>query len=235
MNRNHLSRYIAEFLGTFAIVFFGCGSIASMQGGDSIAKHIGVNGVFGLTVAAMIYALGPLSAAHFNPAVTLGFTSAGRFPHRHVLPYLLAQFGGAICASLCHSLLFRTLATSVDFGATLPHLGVGEAFGIEVILTFFLMLVIIANATDNRVNGAVPALAIGMTVILCGVFGGSLSGCSMNPARSLAPALFAGTGAISTLWVYLIAPPIGAVFAAQLYERMRLSPENAQSAPADLT
>lgn len=234
MKNGVMSRYLAEFLGTFAIVFFGCGSIASIQGSEGIAKHIGVNLVFGMTVAAMIYALGPLSAAHFNPAVTLGFASAKRFPRHHVLPYLVAQFAGAVLASFLHSTLFRSLATGVQFGATIPHLEIGQVFVLEMILTFFLMLVIIANATDSRVSGVVPALAIGMTVTLCGVFGGSLTGCSMNPARSLAPAIFAGGQALSSVWVYFIAPPVGAILAALLYEQMRLSPESAKSAPADL-
>lgn len=234
MSDNMPRRCLAEFLGTFAIVFFGCGSVASMQGREALAKHIGVNAVFGGGVAAMIYALGGISAAHFNPAVTIGFAVVRRFPARCIPHYLAAQFGGAICASLMHCLLFSDLAAPVHYGATIPSLALANAAIVEVVLTYFLMLVIISVATDRRVNGAIPALAIGITVFLCGVFGGSLSGCSMNPARSLAPALFAGSSALSVVGIYLVAPVIGAMAAARTFEWLRTGAEFAQNAPADL-
>jgi len=234
MSDNMPRRCLAEFIGTFAIVFFGCGSIASMQGQEALAKHIGVNAVFGGIVAVMIYALGGISAAHFNPAVTLGFASAKRFPARYIPHYLAAQFGGAIFASLLHSLLFPALAAQVKYGATLPSLAPFNAAIVEVVLTCFLMLVIISVATDKRVNSAVPALAIGITVFLCGVFGGSLTGCSMNPARSLAPALFAGAPALSVIGVYFFAPVLGAIAGAKTFEALRTQEEFAQNAPADL-
>ncbi len=234
MSDNMPRRCLAEFIGTFGIVFFGCGSIASMQGQEALAKHIGVNAVFGGIVAAMIYALGGISAAHFNPAVTVGFAIAKRFPARYAPHYLAAQFGGAIFASLLHYLLFPALAAPVKYGATLPSLTPFGAAMVEVVLTYFLMLVIISVATDRRVNGAIPALAIGITVFLCGVFGGSLTGCSMNPARSLAPALFAGSPALSVIGIYLLAPIIGAMGGAMTFEWLRTGAEFAQNAPADL-
>jgi len=227
-------RYAAEFLGTFAIIFFGCGSITTVGNGGGIAGHLTVNLVFGFTVTAMIYALGHLSAAHFNPAVTLGFATARRFPWRYVVPYWVSQFAGAILGSAFHFLLFSEKATAARYGATIPAVSLGSALSVEMVLTFFLMLVIISVATDRRVNGAAPGLAIGFTVAFAGLFGGPLSGCSMNPARSLAPALFSGGAALESLWIYFIGPALGAVLGAIAYEAMRGSEEHAQGAPNDL-
>ncbi|RYG23205.1 MIP family channel protein, partial [bacterium] len=174
------------------------------------------------------------SAAHFNPAVSVAFATAGRFPWRYVLPYVLAQVAGAVCASGVHALLFGDLARAARFGATVPVVDGFRAVGVEALLTFFLMLVIVSVATDRRVNGAVPGLAIGMAVALCGLFGGPLSGCSMNPARSFGPALFAGGAALSSLWIYVVGPVLGACAAAVLYEAIRGGDEHAQGAPNDL-
>ena len=234
MIENMGRRYAAEFLGTFAIVFFGCGSIATIGHGNGPTGHLIVNIVFGFTVAAMIYAVGHISAAHFNPAVTLGFASAGRFPWRFALPYCVSQLAGAITASGAHHLLIGAQARAAGFGATTPAVPAFSAAVIEALLTFFLMFVIISVATDKRVDGAVAGLAIGITVTLCGLFGGPLSGCSMNPARSVGPALFAGGQAFSSLWIYLIGPIIGAIAGALAYEAIRGSSEHAQGAPNDL-
>jgi MIP family channel proteins len=234
-SRRPWQRYLAESLGTFALVFAGCGAAISntMTGGG--VSHVGIALTFGFVVAVMIYALGPISAAHFNPAVTLGFAAARRFPWRHVPAYLLAQAGGALLASLLHRLLYSSgLADRAHYGATVPAVPLGAAAGFEITLTFLLMLVIMAVATDRRVPGAVPGLAIGLTVALCALFGGPATGASMNPARSLAPALFAGGSALSTLPLYLLAPPAGAVLAAWCYELLRDGALHAQSAPADL-
>ncbi|AIE86287.1 MIP/aquaporin family protein [Fimbriimonas ginsengisoli] len=225
-------RYVAEGLGTFAIVFFGCGAIASLAGQP--AAHLMVNAVFGLVVAASIYALGHISAAHFNPAVTVAFAVAKRFPWRYVPTYVASQLAGALAASGLHAVLFGGLAKAVGFGATQPTVDLARCLGIEATLTFFLMLVIISVATDRRANGAVPGLAIGMAVALCGLFGGPLTGCSMNPARSLAPALFAGGPALAAYWPYLVGPVIGACLAALVYEAIRGGDEHGQGAPNDL-
>lgn len=232
--RKAWQRYLAEFLGTFALVFAGCGAAISNTMTSGGVSHVGIALTFGFAVTAMIYALGPICAAHFNPAVTLGFAVARRFPWRHVPAYVAAQMSGALVASALHAALYGHLAGEAHFGATVPHVPIPAAFGFEVVLTLILMLVIMAVATDRRVPGSVPGLAIGLTVALCALFGGPATGASMNPARSLAPAMFAGGEALTTLPLYLIAPPLGAILAALCYELLRDGELHAQPAPADL-
>lgn len=225
-----MRRYVAEFIGTFGIVFapVALSGTGRLAGGD--AGLMAAAWVSGLAVLAMIYALGHISAAHFNPAVTLGFASANRFPWRYVPPYWAAQFGGAIVAAGTAALLFGR-----GHGAHIPAAGpLSRAVGVETVLTFFLMLVIIAVATDRRANGAVPGLAIGLTVVFDVLIGGPVTGGSMNPARSLGPNLFAGAAALSHSWVYVVGPAVGAVIAARLYEAVRGGEEHAQGAPNDL-
>lgn len=233
--RRPWQRYLAEFIGTFAIVFAGCGAAISntMTGGS--VSHVGVALTFGFVVAVMIYALGPICAAHFNPAVTLAFAATRRFPWWHVPAYLGAQVAGAVCGSALHRLLYGAeLAARAGYGATKASVPLPAAFGFEVVLTFFLMLVIMAVATDRRVPGAIPGLAIGLTVALCALFGGPATGASMNPARSLGPALFAGGPALAQLPIYVLGPIIGALIAAFCYEALRDGETHAQPAPADL-
>ncbi len=223
-------RYIAEFVGTFGIVFapVALSATAKFSGGDS--GLMAAAWVSGLSVLAMIYALGHISAAHFNPAVTLGFAVAGRFPWRYVLPYWAAEFAGGITAAAVVALMFGG-----GYGAHVPAAGsFARAVSMEAVLTFFLMLVIISVATDKRVNGAVPGLAIGLTVVFDVLIGGSITGGSMNPARSLGPALFAGGSAMANYWIYVIGPSLGAVVASRLYEVIRGNEKHAQGAPNDL-
>jgi MIP family channel proteins len=222
-------RYLAEFIGTFGIVFAPVALSASGKapGGDS--GLMAAAWVSGLAVLAMIFALGHISAAHFNPAVTLGFATAKRFPWRYVLPYCIAQLLGGITAAGLAALLFRTHS-----GMHIPTLDGMHAVGVEAVLTFLLMFVIISVATDKRANGAIPGLAIGLTVVVDVLIGGPLTGGSMNPARSLGPALFAGGPALGNYLVYVIGPIIGAIIGAQLYEAVRGSEEHAQGAPNDL-
>jgi MIP family channel proteins len=224
-----MRRYLAEFVGTFGIVFapVALSATGHLRGGE--ANLMAAAWVSGLAVLAMIYALGPISAAHFNPAVTLGFAVARRFPWRFVLPYWGAQFAGAIAAAGACALLF-----GAGHGVHIPAGSTVRAVGLEAVLTFLLMLVIVSVATDRRVNGAVPGLAIGLTVVFDVLIGGPVSGGSMNPARSLGPALFSGGAALSAYWVYVVGPLLGAVIAARVYEGIRGSEEHAQSAPNDL-
>jgi MIP family channel proteins len=216
-------RYAAEALGTFIIVF---APVAVSAQGGSLGIAAAVSG---LSVLAAIYALGPISAAHFNPAVTLGFVAAGRFPARYILPYWGSQFAGAILAAAFAALLFGP-----GYGAHVPSAMAVRNIGTEFILSFLLMLVIIAVATDRRVGGTAPALAIGFTVVTCVLIGGPITGGSMNPARSLGPALFAGGPALASLGLYLLVPPLGAVMAAKVYEALRIAPEHAGGAPNEL-
>ena len=230
MNDAMRRRYLAEFVGTFGIVF----APVALSGASHLPGAVGdltaAAWVSGLAVLAMIYALGHISAAHFNPAVTLGFAVAGRFPWRYVLPYGVSQLAGAITAAGLAALLF-----GAGHGTHVPVPGpAARAVGVEAVLTFFLMLVIIAVATDKRANGAVPGLAIGLTVVFDVLIGGPVTGGSMNPARSLGPALFAGGAALTHYWVYVVGPVIGAVIAARLYEAIRGGEEHAQGAPNDL-
>jgi MIP family channel proteins len=223
-------RCVAEFIGTFGIVFAPVALSAAGRLPGAEAGLMAAAWVSGLAVLAMIYALGHISAAHFNPAVTLGFAVVGRFPWRCVVAYWVAQLAGGIGAAAAVALLLGG-----GHGAHTPAAGPPlRAVGVECAITALLMLVIIAVATDRRANGAVPGLAIGLTVVVGVLIGGPVTGGSMNPARSLGPALFAGGAALSSYWIYVVGPALGAILAARLYEAIRGGEEHAQGAPNDL-
>jgi aquaporin NIP len=208
-------RLAAEALGTFALVFFGAGSI--MVAADRGAfGQLGIALAFGLVITTMIYALGHISGAHLNPAVSFGFALSRHFPWSGVAAYWAAQSAGAIVAAL---LLRASLGDVADVGATQPSGSDAQSFLWEIVLAFFLMLVIMAVATDTRAVGEAAAIAIGGTVGLCALVGGPVSGASMNPARSLGPALAAGE--LGVLWIYLFAPVLGAALGALAYQRLR--------------
>ncbi len=223
-----IKRYLAEFIGTFCIVFapiaLGATSkLASIESGLLVAALAS-----GLPVLAMIYALGPISAAHFNPAVTIAFAACKRFPWKYVSPYIVSQVLGGIAAGGLSALLYGP-----GGGVHLPldHTQILRNVGTEMVISFFLMFVIMGVATDKRTTGAVPAIAIGFTVVFCILVAGPITGGSMNPARSIGAGAFGGPGAISELWLYVLAPILGTCLAALTYESVRLATEEAQSVP----
>jgi MIP family channel proteins len=225
-------RILAEGIGTFFIVFGACGSVIADSVSAGAVTLAGIAFVPGLVVFAMITALGSISAAHFNPAVTLAFAIAKRFPWRRVPAYVAAQAAGALIAAGALGALFGPdAALRVSYGAHIPNTTPGAAFGFEVIYGFLLMLVIMAVATDARAPAGIAAPAIGLTVAAAIYLGGPISGASMNPIRSLAPALFAGGAALQALPIYLLAPIVGAALAALTYEAMRDDRRHARSAP----
>ena len=212
----------AEFVGTFALVFAGCGAIV-VETQTGALGHVGVCLVFGAVVGVMVFATGHISGAHLNPAVTLAFATGRNFPWREVPAYVGAQVGAAVVASAA---ILGLIGSEASLGATLPGVEVLPAVGLEVIATFFLMFVIKAVATDGRASGNVAALAIGGTVAVCALALGPLTGASMNPARSLGPALVSGQ--LSEVWIYLVAPVIGAVLGALTYSQVACGPTDAQ-------
>jgi len=211
-----IGRYVAEFVGTFTLVFAGCGAIVIDTVTHGQITHVGIAVTFGLVIAAMIYATGHISGAHLNPSVTLAFALTRHFPFRRVPLYWLSQLLGATAGAVVLRILFGNVA---HLGTTLPSGSDAQSFGLEIVLTFFLMLVVMAVATDDRAVGQAAALAVGGTVLLDAMFGGPISGASMNPARSFGPALVSGTW--SHYWIYVFAPIIGAALGAGAYELMR--------------
>ena len=209
---------MAEFVGTFALVFAGCGAIM-VDAKTHALGHVGVAISFGLVIMAMIYAVGHISGAHFNPAVSFAFALSRHFPWPRVLGYWSAQILGAITAA---AILRGSLGDFAHVGATLPSGSQAQSFLWELVLTFFLLFVIIAVATDTRAVGEAAAIAIGGTVGLDAMFGGPISGASMNPARSVGPAIVSGD--LHALWLYILAPLIGAAVGALSYQFVRGEP-----------
>jgi aquaporin NIP len=205
----------AEAIGTFALVFAGAGAVV-VDAKTHALGHVGVAIVFGLVIMAMIYAVGHISGAHFNPSVSFAFALTRHFPWRRAGAYWLAQVGGAVAAA---ALLRASLGDRAHVGATLPSGSQGQAFVWELILTFFLMFVIMSVATDTRAVGEAAAIAIGGTVGLDAMFGGPITGASMNPARSIGPALVSGD--LHALWLYIAAPLTGAALGALAYQFVR--------------
>ena len=207
------AKYLAEILGTFAIVFCGTGAIIINQETAGAITHVGVAITFGLIVMCMIYALGNISGAHFNPAVTLAFALFNKFKWKQVLPYVMSQTLGAFAASTLLRLLFPA---NKLLGATLPSGVWSQTFILEFILTFLLMLVILHVANGSKEQGMFAGLAIGGTVLLEAMFAGPICGASMNPVRSLAPAVVSGH--TQYLWVYLTATVFGALSAVPVWK-----------------
>ncbi|BDA74771.1 probable channel protein [Rivularia sp. IAM M-261] len=203
----------AELFGTFILIFAGTGAIVVNSISQGVITHVGVSFVFGAVVSALIYSLGHISGAHFNPAVTLAFWTSGFFPRRYVLPYILAQLVGAIMAS---GLLLISFGKVENLGATLPLNGNWlQSFVLETVLTFILMFVIFGAALDKRAHSNLAGLAIGLTVGVEATCMGPITGASMNPARSFSPALMAGIW--QHQWLYWVAPILGAQIAVIVY------------------
>jgi aquaporin NIP len=205
----------AEFVGTFALVFAGCGAIM-VDAKTHALDHVGVAFSFGLVIMVMIYAVGHISGAHFNAAVTFAFALSRHFPWPRAVGYWTAQFLGALAAA---AILRGSLGDIADVGATLPSGSQAQSFLWELVLSFFLMFVIIAVATDTRAVGEAAAIAIGGIIGLDALFGGPISGASMNPMRSLGPALVSGN--LHALWLYIAAPILGTSLGALTYQLVR--------------
>jgi aquaporin NIP len=216
-------RAAAEGIAAFALVFAGCGAIVADTAHDGALGVVGIGLVFGLVIMAMVYATGHLSGAHINPAVTIAFVLTRHFPRAEAAAYVAAQAAGAILAALLLLAIWPDKPAAL--GATVPSVGAGSAFVYELVLTAFLMFVIMAVATDTRAVGAAAAIAIGGTVGLDAIFGGPVTGASMNPARSLGPALAAGRW--TDFWVYVAGPVIGAAAGALAYQAVRGNPRQA--------
>lgn len=207
-----MKKLLAEVLGTFTLVFAGTGAIVANGVSGGAVTHVGIALTFGLVVMALIYTYGDVSGAHLNPAVTVAFAVAGRFGWREVPGYVLAQVLGALAASGMLRVLFPE---QVNLGATLPSGSVGQSFWLEVILTAMLMMTVLSVSTGAKEKGVTAAIAIGGVVGLEALFAGPICGASMNPARSLGPALVSGQ--TQHLWVYLVATTLGAVLAVPLF------------------
>jgi aquaporin NIP len=215
---------VAEAIGTFALVFAGAGAVM-VDAKTHALGHVGVAITFGLVIMAMIYAVGHISGAHFNAAVTFAFALTRHFPWGRAAGYWVAQFVGAVTAA---ALLRGSLGNIAHVGATLPSGSQGQSFLWELVITFFLVFVILAVATDTRAVGEAAAIAIGGTIGLDAMFGGPISGASMNPMRSIGPALVSGD--LQALWLYIVAPLVGASLGGLAYQFVR----SEQPRPAEL-
>lgn len=199
-------KYLGELVGTFALIFCGTGAIVINEDSGGVISHLGIAITFGLIVASMIFALGDVSGAHLNPAVTLSFAVKKRFPWKSVIPYIVAQGIGAFIASLALRFLFPNSET---LGATLPAGSEAQSFILEMILTMILVMVIFNVTTGAKEKGLTAAIAIGGVVGLEALFAGPVCGASMNPIRSISPAIVSGH--LESLWIYITAPTIGAL------------------------
>jgi aquaporin Z len=211
-----MKKYYAEAIGTYMMVFCGTGAIIINQALNGVITHPGIAATFGLIVAAVIYALGDVSGAHINPAVTIAFALRKVFPVKEILPYIFSQSVGAILASFTLHLLFPL---NEQLGGTFPAGSVMQSFLLEILLTFFLMFVILRVSQGSREQGIMAGMAIGAVVLLEALFAGPISGASMNPARSLGPAIISGE--LQFLWIYISAPIIGSSLAVWIESKVR--------------
>jgi aquaporin Z len=211
-----MKKCAAEFMGTFGLVFFGTGASVVNEITKGTITHAGVAVTWGLIVMAMIYTFGDKSGSHLNPAVTIAFAAHKVFPRRLVFPYLISQVAGAVAASGLLKFLFPA---SRFLGATLPSGSEAQSFVLEIILTFFLMTTALNVSEGGKEKGLFAGLAVGAVVLLEAMFAGLVSGASMNPARSLAPAIF--NSHFTSLWIYLTAPFMGALAAVGIHRLIK--------------
>ena len=211
-----MKKCAAEFFGIFCLVFAGTSAIVVNAAMNGVISHAGIALVFGLVVLAMIYTVGDVSGAHLNPAVTLGFYAAGRLEAGLVFPYIVSQALGAIAASAA---VRAILPNAAALGATLPAGAAMQLFVLELILALILMWVILSVSTGAKEKGITAGIAVGAVIALEALFAGPISGASMNPARSLGPALVSMK--FDSLWIYLSAPILGALLAIPLCRCVR--------------
>lgn len=210
-------RMIAELIGTFLLVFIGCGAVvANVVNPKGTSGALGVSLAFGLALVIIVYTIGHISGAHVNPAVTLGLTATGRFPMKEAVPYWISQIAGAIIAALVLRVTFGNVA---HLGTTMPTDTVAKAFVVELVMTAVLVFVVSGVATDKRAPAAASGLAIGSAIILAGLAAGPISGGSVNPARSIGPAIVSGE--LHDLWLYIVAPLLGGLIGAFAYQAIR--------------
>lgn len=222
-----MNRLFAESIGTFFLVFAGTGAIVINQTHGGVIGHVGIALTFGLVVLAMIHTFGDVSGAHLNPAVTIGFVVAGRFPAKEAGPYIAAQLCGAFAAS---GLLRFLFPASPTLGATLPAGSAAQSFVLEVVLTLILMLTILSVSTGAKEKGITAGIAIGAVVGLEAMFAGPACGASMNPARSIAPAIVGGN--LQHLWIYPVATVLGATLAVPVCALVRGEPASSRNTEA---
>nr|KJB69662.1 hypothetical protein B456_011G035800 [Gossypium raimondii] len=208
---------MAEVLGTYFLIFAGCAAVVVNVNNEKVVSLPGISMVWGLAVMVLVYSLGHISGAHFNPAVTIAFATCKRFPLKQVPAYVFAQVIGSTLAAGTLRLLFS--GPHDVFAGTSPQGSDLQAFGIEFIITFYLMFIISGVATDNRAIGELAGLAIGATVLINVMFAGPITGASMNPARSLGPAIVSNH--YKGIWIYLMSPTLGAVSGAWVYNMVR--------------
>jgi aquaporin NIP len=207
-----MKKCAAEAIATFILIFCGTGAGIVNELEQGVISHAGVAIVWGLVVMVLIHAVGEISGSHMNPAVTIAFAVKGSFPKRQVLPYIISQVSGALVASFTLKFLFPD---SVYLGATIPANLLMQSFILEVLLTFILMFVVLQVATGSKEQGLFAGITIGSVVLIEAMFAGPVSGASMNPARSIAPAI--ASGHLTHLWIYITAPVLGALIAVSVY------------------